>query len=228
MRDDRGPRPQLLGRRRESEVLERLLTDARAGRSGVLVVRGEAGVGKSALLDDLAARAEGFRIARAVGVESEMELPYAGLHQLCTPYLDRIDQLPGPQLDALGTAFGLRTGPAPDRFLVGLAVLSLLAEAAEEQPLLCIVDDAQWIDGVTAQTLAFVARRLEAEPMAVVFGVREPSDVHELDGFGDLQVRGLGDAEARALLDSVAPGPMDHRVRVRLVAQTRGNTLGQL
>ena len=148
----------------------------RAGQSRVLVLRGEAGVGKTALLEYLQERASGCRIARAAGVESEMELPFAGLHQLCAPMLDRLERLPAPQRDALGTAFGLSDGDAPDRFLVGLAVLSLLSEVAEERPLVCLVDDAQWLDRASAQALAFVARRLVAESVALVFAVREPGD----------------------------------------------------
>src|ERR1700754_1833627 len=156
----------LLDRASEREVLERLVAGVRAGQSRVLVLRGEAGVGKTALLRHLSSSAGGCRIARAAGVESEMELAFAGLHALCAPMLARVDRLPGPQRDALCTAFGLSEGPPPDRFLVGLAVLSLLADTAEERPLLCIVDDAQWLDRISAQTLAFVARRLFAERVA--------------------------------------------------------------
>src|ERR687888_331329 len=166
----------LLGRRSEREELDRLVAGVRAGQSRVLVLRGEAGVGKTALLGHLASVAGGCRIARAAGVESEMELAFAGLHALCGPMLRRLEHLPPPQRDALRTAFGLSAGPPPDRFLVGLAVLSLLADAAEEQPLLCIVDDAQWLDRVSAQTLAFVARRLLAERGGLVFGLREAAD----------------------------------------------------
>jgi DNA-binding CsgD family transcriptional regulator len=226
--DARGVGPELLGRRPETDALDRLVADARAGRSGVLVVRGEAGVGKTALLDRLAATASDCRVARAAGVESEMELAYAGLHQLCAPYLDRVAQLPAPQASALGAAFGLSAGETPDRFLVGLAVLNLLAAAADDQPLLCLVDDAQWLDRVSAQTLAFVARRLAAEPIAVVFGLREPTEDQELAGFDELALHGLGEAEARTLLDSVVPGPMDERVRDRIVAESRGNPLALL
>src|SRR5215211_1814266 len=154
---------ELLGRRSECETLDRLVATVRGGQSGALVVRGEAGVGKSALLSCLIDRASGCRIARAAGVESEMELPFAGLHQLCGPMLDRLDRLAAPQRDALATAFGLSAGDPPDRFLVGLAVLSLLSDVADERPLLCVVDDAQWQDRASAQTLAFVARRLLAE-----------------------------------------------------------------
>src|ERR1700722_8374204 len=162
----------LRGRGGECRTLDQLVADARAGRSAVLVLRGEAGAGKSALLEFVVTRAPDCRIARAAGVESEMELAFAGLHQLCGPMLDHLDHLPGPQRDALGTAFGLSAGGAPDRFLVGLAVLSLLAEVAEEQPLVCVVDDAQWLDQASAQTLAFVARRLLAEPVALIFAAR--------------------------------------------------------
>src|SRR3984885_2477908 len=166
------PGPGLRGRGGECRTLDQLVADARAGRSAVVVLRGEAGAGKSALLEFVVRRAPDCRIARAAGVESEMELAFAGLHQLCGPMLDHLDRLPGPQRDALGTAFGLSAGVSPDRFLVGLAVLSLLADVAEERPLVCVVDDAQWLDQASAQTLAFVARRLLAEPVALVFAVR--------------------------------------------------------
>jgi len=222
------PRRRLRGRRSECETLNRLLEDVRAGHSRVLVLRGEAGVGKSALLEYLLARASGCRIAPAAGVESEMELPFAGLHQLCAPLLDRLERLPDLQSDALRTAFGLTTGEPPDRFLVGLAVLSLLAEVAEDRPLVCVIDDAQWLDLISAQTLSFVARRLLAEQVALVFALREPSDGFELAGLAELEVRGLVNGDARALLDSVIVGPLDERVRDRLVAETRGNPLALL
>ena len=157
-----------------------------------------------------------------------MELAFAGLHQLCAPFLDRLERLPGPQRDALGTAFGLRDGEAPDRFLVGLAVLSLLADVAEERPLLCVVDDAQWLDGASAQALAFVARRLEAESVGLVFAVREPAGERHLAGLAELVVGGLDDGDARALLEAVVAGPLDERVRDRIVAETRGNPLALL
>jgi predicted ATPase len=163
MLDTRLPPSGLLDRDSERRALERLVAGVHAGQSRVLVLRGEAGVGKTALLGHLSAAAQGCRISRAAGVESEMELPFAGLHAVCAPMLDRLRHLPGPQRDALSTAFALSAGPPPDRFLVGLAVLSLLADAAEEQPLMCLLDDAQWLDRVSAQTLAFVARRLLAE-----------------------------------------------------------------
>jgi DNA-binding CsgD family transcriptional regulator/tetratricopeptide (TPR) repeat protein len=208
-----------------------LVASARAGRSQVLVLRGEAGVGKSALVEYLVGSAAGFQIARAAGVESEMELPFAGLHQLCAPMMGNLGRLPGPQRDALAIAFGLRTGSAPDRFLVGLAVLSLLAEVAEERPLVCVVDDAQWLDRISAQTLAFVARRLLAERVAVVFAARDPTPGpgdDPLVGLPELVVGGLRDDDARALLDSAVPGRLDERVRDRIVAETRGNPLALL
>jgi DNA-binding CsgD family transcriptional regulator len=221
-----GPAEVLHGRRVEREALERLLDAVRRGHSRVLVVSGEPGVGKTALLQSAIASASGFRVARAVGVESEMELAFAALQQLCAPLLDRLDRLPAPQRDALGVAFGLRAGDAPDRFLVGLAVLSLLAEAAEEQPVLCVVDDAQWLDRASAQALVFVARRLLAESIALVLVTREPGA--ELQGFQEMVVEGLRDGDARALLSSAVRGPLDERVRDRLVAETRGNPLALL
>jgi DNA-binding CsgD family transcriptional regulator len=216
----------LLGRSSDCEVLDRLLEGVRGGRSGVLVVRGEAGVGKTALLEYAIESASDLRVVRAVGAESEMELVFASLHQLCAPMLDRIDRLPGPQHDALGIAFGLKAGAVPDRFFVGLAVLSLLSEVAEERPLICVVDDAQWLDRASAQTLGFVARRLLAESVLVLFAVREPGA--ELSGLPELEVRGLRDADARELLGSVIRGPLDERVRERIVAEARGNPLALL
>jgi DNA-binding CsgD family transcriptional regulator len=221
-----GPAEVLHGRRVEREALERLLDAVRRGQSRVLLVSGEPGVGKTALLESAIGSASGFRVARAVGVESEMELAFAALQQLCAPLLDRLDRLTGPQRDALGVAFGLRAGDAPDRFLVGLAVLSLLAEVAEEQPLLCVVDDAQWLDRASAQALVFVARRLLAESVALVLVTREPGD--EFQGFQELAVEGLRDADARALLSSALRVPLDERVRERIVAETRGNPLALL
>jgi DNA-binding CsgD family transcriptional regulator len=209
-------------------VLDRQLQSVRAGESSVLVVRGEAGVGKTALLDYVAERASECRIARIGGVESEMELAFAGLHQLCAPMLDGLDGLPGPQGNALRAAFGLQDGDAPDRFRVALAVLTLLAEAAEAEPLVCLVDDVHWLDQASAQTLAFVARRLLAERIAMVFAVREPSDVNSLTGLPELLVDGLGDGDARSLLASAMPGRLDERVRDQIVAETRGNPLALL
>jgi DNA-binding CsgD family transcriptional regulator/tetratricopeptide (TPR) repeat protein len=221
-----GSPPALNGRRTECDVLDRLLADMRGGQSGALVVRGEAGIGKTALLDYLAERAAGCRIARATGVESEMEVACGGLHQLCGPMLDRLDRLPEPQRNALEAAFGRGNSEvSPDRFVVGLAVLSLLADAAEDRPLVCLVDDAQWLDRLSLDALAFVARRLVGERIALVFAAREPSDGPELEGLPGLAVGGLSDVDALALLDSVVVGPVDERVRARIVAETRGNPL---
>ena len=202
------------------------LDAARAGRSGVLVLRGEPGIGKTALLDWAVGSAAGLRVARVAGVESEMELAFAALQQLCAPMLDQLAGLPDPQREALGVAFGLTTGSAPDRLLVGLAVLSLLSAVAEQQPLLCVVDDAHWLDRASVQALAFVARRLLAEPVALVVATREPGE--EFRGQPELLVGGLGEGDARELLSSVIRGPLDERVRDRIVAETRGNPLALL
>jgi DNA-binding CsgD family transcriptional regulator len=225
---DMKPGPSLVGRRRECEELDRLLEDVQAQQSRVMVVRGEPGVGKTALVEYLLRNATGCRVARAAGVESEMELPFSGLHQLCGPVLDRLKDLPGPQRDALGVAFGLSDGPSPDRFVVGLAALSLMAEVAEERPLVCVVDDAQWVDRASMQVLAFVARRLFAESVALVFAVREPGTGLDLEGLPVLVVDGLSDGDARLLLDSAIPGRLDEQVRDRIVAETRGNPLALL
>jgi DNA-binding CsgD family transcriptional regulator len=216
----------LLGREREREVLDRLLDGVRGGRGGVLVVHGEAGVGKTALLEYAVEAGRGFRTARTSGIEAEMELPFAAVQQLCSPFLELMDRLPQPQHEALGVAFGLITGPAPNPFLVGLAVLGLLAEAADEQPLACLVDDAQWLDSASARALAFVARRLLAEKIALVFATRALSDA--LAGLPDLRVEPLGRRDARALLESVLPARLDERVLERIVAETRGNPLALL
>jgi DNA-binding CsgD family transcriptional regulator len=221
-----GPAEVLHDRRVEREALARLLEAVRGGQSRVLVVRGEPGVGKTALLESAIGSASGFRVMRAVGVESEIELAFAALQQLCAPMVDRLDRLPAPQRDALGVAFGVRAGGAPDRFLVGLAVLSLLAEAAEEHPLLCVVDDAQWLDRASAQALVFVARRLLAESIALLLVTREPSEA--LTGFPALVVEGLRDGDARALLGSAVRGRLDEQVRERILAETRGNPLALL
>jgi DNA-binding CsgD family transcriptional regulator/tetratricopeptide (TPR) repeat protein len=215
----------LRGRRDECVVLDRLLEGGRAGRSGVLVLRGEAGIGKTALLE-YAIAASGMWVLRAAGVESEMELPFAALHQLCGPLLDRVDALPGPQRDALATTFGLSAGAVPDRFFVGLAVLGLLSEAAEERPLLCVIDDAQWLDGASAQVLAFVARRLLAEPVVMLFTVRELGDL--LAGLPELVVEGLRGADARSLLVSVIPGRLDEQIADQFLVESRGNPLALL
>jgi DNA-binding CsgD family transcriptional regulator len=218
----------LLGRRNECRALDDLLAGVRGGRSAAIVVHGEAGIGKTALLEYARRRASGCRIARAPGVESEMELAFGGLHQLCAPFLDHLDRLPGPQRDALGTAFGLTAAAPPGRFLVGLATLSLLADVAEEQPLVCLVDDAQWLDQVSAQTLTFVARRLLAERVALVFAMRDTTADHVLKGLPQLEVVGLNDHDAGELLDSATPGPLDKRIRRRILAETRGNPLALL
>ena len=215
----------LLDRASERDTLERLVAGVHAGQSRVLVLRGEAGVGKTALLRHLSAAATGCRIARAAGVESEMELPFAGLQALCAQMLNRLEQLPGPQRDALSTAFGLTAGPPPDRFIVGLAVLSLLADASEDQPLVCIVDDAQWLDRVSAQTLAFVARRLLAERVGLVFALRESGDERGLEGLPELAVQGLDGDVARLLLDTKMPGLLDERVKDRILGEAGGNPL---
>jgi DNA-binding CsgD family transcriptional regulator len=216
----------LLGRQREREVLGRLLAVARGGHGGVLVVHGEPGVGKTALLEDAVETEQGFRVARTVGVEGEMELAYAALQQLCAPILELTKRLPQPQRDALGVVFGLRGGPAPDPFLVGLAVLGLLSEAAQARPLLCVVDDAQWLDRASARALGFVARRLLAERIALVFAARELGEA--LAGFPELHVGPLGQRDARALLKSALPARLDERVLERIIVETRGNPLGLL
>jgi DNA-binding CsgD family transcriptional regulator len=222
------PQPRLYGRRRECEALDELVQQARAGRSSVLVVRGEPGVGKTALLRYVAAGAAGFRVERAAGVECEMELPFAGLHQLCASMLGPLERLPGPQSNALRLVFGLADGEAPDAFLVALAVLSLLSEAAEEQPLLCIIDDVQWLDRASMQALAFAARRLLAERVALVFAVREPTAEPEVPGLPELVVEGLAETHARRLLTSALRGPLDLEVQDRILAETRGNPLALL
>jgi DNA-binding CsgD family transcriptional regulator len=220
------PGQQLLGRQRECEVLDRLLAGAHAGHGEVLVVHGEPGVGKTALLEYAVAAAQGFRLARALGIEGEMELPFAALQQLCAPFLGLMDHLPAPQRDALAVAFGLSAGPAASPFLVGLAVLGLLSEAAEEHPLLCVVDDAQWLDRASARGFAFVARRLLAEEVALIFASREPGDM--LAGLPGLQVLPLGHRDSRTLLESALPARLDEHVLDRIVAETRGNPLALL
>jgi hypothetical protein len=226
----RGPRTGLLDRRVERAAVDRVFDRARAGNSAVLVVRGEPGIGKTVLLDYAVRRASasGLRVVRAWGVESEMELAYAGLHQLCVPMLDRLEQLPRPQRDALAVAFGMREGQAPDRFLVGVAVLGLLAATADGQPLACVVDDAQWLDRSSVQCLAFAARRLLAEPIALILAVREPGDDQELAGLPGLTVTGLGHDDARTLLATAVGGRVDAEVRDRIVAETGGNPLALL
>jgi DNA-binding CsgD family transcriptional regulator len=226
------PPPRLLGRTAELEILERLIADVRRGRSAVLVVRGEPGIGKTELLRHLIAEVPGFGVTRVAGVESEMELPYAGLHQLCAPVLGRLGSLPEPQRRGLSVAFGLASGDSPDRFLVALAVLSLMAEAAQERPMLCVVDDAQWLDQASAQVLGFVGRRLLAEQVALVFAVRTPAPgapaPDYLAGLPELRLGGLDEQSARALLATVISGPLDSCVRARILAETHGHPLALL
>ena len=222
----------MFGRSGELEILRRLIAKARGGRSAVLVVRGEPGIGKTELLRHLTPEASGFWVARVAGVESEMELPFAGLYQLCAPMLGRLGSLAEPQRRGLSVAFGLASGESPDRFLVALATLSLMAEAAEEQPMLCVVDDAQWLDQASAQVLGFVGRRLLAEPIALVFAIRttasgDPAPDH-LAGLPELRLGGLDDQSARALLATVASGPLDASVRARILAETHGHPLAVL
>ncbi|HTU04767.1 MAG TPA: AAA family ATPase, partial [Trebonia sp.] len=216
----------LVGRRSECGMLDRLVDAVCAGQSRALVLCGDAGVGKTALLEHLVRRATNCRVVQIAGVESEMELAFAGLHQLCAPLLAGLGDLPEPQADALRTALGLGSGPTPDRFLVGLAMLGLLAHAAGERPLLCAVDDEQWLDRASAQVLGFVARRLAAESVGLVFAARIPSS--DLAGLSQLPVAGLGAADARALLDAELTAPLDDWVRDQLVAETRGNPLALL
>ena len=217
---------ELRGRQEVCDLLDRLLDAARAGESQVLVVHGEPGVGKTALLEYLVGHASGCRVLRVTGVQSEMELAFAGLHQLCAPMLDRLERIPARQCAALQTAFGLDLGSTPDRFVIGLAVLGLLADAAAEHPLVCLVDDEQWLDHASAQVLGFVARRLTAEPVALVFGARILGE--ELAGLPELMIEGLRQVDARALLDAALSGPLDDRVRDRIVAETLGNPLALL
>jgi len=217
------PGRSLRGRRRECEILDRLVANVRAGQGPVLVLRAEAGAGKTALLEYLVQRAAGCRVAPAAGAEPEMEMAFAALHQLCAPFLDRLGRLPGPQRDALGTALGLRNGDAPDRFAVGLAALSLLSDVARDRPLICVVDDAHWLDQASARALAFVARHLAAGPVGLVFAMRPPEGVQDLTGLSEVRIGALADGDARALLDSVVIGPLDQRVRDRVVAETKGN-----
>jgi DNA-binding CsgD family transcriptional regulator len=217
---------ELTGRRAECGVLDRLVAAVRAGESRALVVRGEPGVGKTALLEYLAGQASGCRVVRAVGVQSEMELAFAVLHQLCAPMLGRLERLPAPQRDALRIAFGLSAGPAADRFLIGLAALGLLSEVAGDRPLVCIVDDEQWLDSASAQVLAFLARRLGTESVGLVFGARVPTG--DLAGLPELVIGGLREDDARAVLDSALTGPLDARVRDQIIAEAHGNPLALL
>src|SRR5882757_9167891 len=223
-----GPAAGLTGRLSERGVLDRFVAGVRAGEGRALVVRGEPGVGKTVLLDYLAggASGSGCRVVRAVGVQSEMELAFAGLHQLCAPMLVHAESLPDPQRGALRTALGLSAGPVPDRFLVGLAVVGLLSETAGERPLVCVVDDQQWLDHASAQALGFAARRLAADPVGLVFAARVPGE--DVAGLPELVVEGLAQDDARELLESVLTGPLDARVRDRVIAETHGNPLALL
>jgi DNA-binding CsgD family transcriptional regulator len=220
------PGGQLVGRQREREMLGRLLGAAHDGDGGVLVVHGEPGVGKTALLDWTVQEGRQLRVLRIVGVEGEMELPFAALQQLCSPILDLSESLPNTQRDALSVAFGLSAGQAPNPFLVGLAALGLLSEASQERPLLCVVDDWQWLDRASARALAFIARRLLAARIALVFVARELGDA--LAGLPQLRVEPLGHGDARTLLESVLPARLDEDVLDRIVAETRGNPLALL
>jgi hypothetical protein len=220
--------PGFMDRTSERDVLDGLLANARRGQSDVLVIRGEAGIGKTALLRYAARQAAGFRVAQVTGVEAEMELPFAGTHQLCAPMLPTLDALPRPQREALTVALGLASGAVPDRFLVGLAVLSLLSNVAEERPLLCLVEDAQWLDAASSQILGFVARRVLAESVAIVVAVREPATGRDFDDLPELRLEGLQEEAARALLSGAVPGRLDNGVRDRIVAETRGNPLALL
>jgi len=220
--------PGFVGRTSEREVLDGLLARARGGASEVLVIRGEAGIGKSALLRYAARQASGFRVAELTAVEAEMELPFAGIHQLCATMLDRLDALPVPQRDALSVALGLAAGAVPERFLLGLAVLNLLAAVADERPLLCLTDDAQWLDAASSQILGLVARRVRAEAVAIVVAVREPAAVPDFEGLSELHLEGLPQQNARALLRSVLTGRLDSQLVDRIVAETGGNPLALL
>ena len=220
--------PAFRGRAPERQALDGLLDRVRGGESAVLVIRGEAGIGKTALMRYCARQASGCQLVQIDGVESEMELPLAVLHQLCTPMLSSLDALPEPQQRALQVAFGLAAGPAPDRFVLGLAVLSLLAENAAARPLVCLVDDAQWLDEASSQVLGFVGRRLLAEPVGLLLAVREAAGERLFSGLPGLTVEGLTDEDARALLAAAVPGHLDKRVRDRIVAETGGNPLGLL
>jgi len=218
--------PTLNGRRAECDELNRLVESIRSGHSRALVLHGEAGVGKTALLEYLAGHAPDCQTARAAGVQSEMELPFAALHQLCGPMLDQVAGLPAPQRDALRIVFGHSAEPTPDRFLIGLAVLGLLSAVAERRPLLCLVDDQQWLDRASALVLAFAARRLGAESIGLVFATRNPGG--DLAGLPELPVAGLPDADARLLLDAALAGPIDGRIRDQIIAEARGNPLALL
>ena len=221
-----GPHGGLRGRRNECALLDDLVSTVRRGESRSVVLRGEAGIGKTALLEYLVASASELHVVRAVGVESEMELAFAGLHQLCASMLGRLERLPGPQRDALRTVFGLSEGIAPDQFLVGLATLTLLSEVAEDLPIVCVIDDAQWLDRASAQALAFVGRRLHAEGIVMVFATREANK--DFASLPEFLLQGLADPDALKLLNSVVEDPLDARVSKRIITETRGNPLALL
>lgn len=227
MDPDRPPAA-LLGRRRECEALDDLLNGVRAGHSAAVVLLGDPGIGKTALLDYLVSAATGCHVLRVAGVESEMELPFAGLHQLCAPLTDKLDQLPAPQAEALGTALGLRHGSPPDGLVIGLAVLSLLSEAASARPVVCVIDDAQWLDRASLRTLTFVARRLAAESVVTAFAARTTEDEATWARLPQLRIDGLAEPDALAVLDTAVTYPLDRRVRDRILAETRGNPLALL
>ena len=222
------PSPAFRGRARERHQLDSLLDGTRRSESAVLVLRGEAGIGKTALLHYVVRQASGCRVVRVTGVQSELEMPFAALHQLCVPLMERLPALPEPQARALTVAFGLASGTSPDRFMVGLAALNLLCEVASHRPLVVLVDDAQWLDAASAQVLGFVGRRLLAEPVMLVVAVRDDAESGEWSRLPHLQVDGLTDEDARALLAAAVTGHVDERVRDRIVAETRGNPLGLL
>src|SRR3954451_11017005 len=206
-----------LGRTSECQRLDGMLAHARDGQSAVLVIRGEPGIGKTALLRYAARQASGLRIAQVEGVQAEMELPFAGIDRLCAPMFDRLKSLAEPQRNALRVALGLSSGDAPSRFLVALAVLNLLCATAGERVLLCLVDDAQWLDATSVQALGFVARRLLADPVAMILSLRAPVTTRGFDGLPELPLRGLDVPDARALLSRAVPGRLDHRVRDRII-----------
>jgi DNA-binding CsgD family transcriptional regulator len=225
---DRRTAQTLLGRETELAVIEGLITRVRDGRGGALVIRGEVGVGKTALLDAAASRAEDCTVLRASGVESEAELPFAAVHRMCSDMLvGSVDELPAPQAAAVKVAFGLSDADQPpDAFLVGLGVLNRLSFAADERPLVCLIDDAQWLDRISAQTLAFAAHRFDADPVALIFAIRDP--IEPLAGLPELVLKGLSPEDSRTLLRSRLPAPLDESVRERFIDEARGNPLALL
>ena len=221
--------PPLRGRDRECAILEGLVQQVRGGRASVLVLRGEPGIGKTALLHHLVEAGAGLRVVRCTGVESEMELPFAGLHELCSPILAGLDALPEPQQLALSIALGLETGPSPDKFLVALGALGLLGAACEHRPMLCVIEDAHWLDQASAQVLGFIGRRLLGEPVGLVLAAREPVRLPDpLLSLPELRIGGVDDRTARVLLDSVGGAHIDETIRARIIDETQGNPLGLL